>query len=69
MGTSVRLKRRINMMLLEESYREEKETRERHLAIYTEQIQKYALECSKQTIEEFIAERYRQNMTQSVLFF
>lgn len=52
------------MMLLEESYREEKEARQRRLAVYAEQIQKYTLERSKQTIEELVTERHRQNMTQ-----
>lgn len=51
-------------MLLEESYLEEKEARERRLAVYAEEIQKYTLERSKQIIEELVAERYRQNLTQ-----
>lgn len=56
------------MMLLEESYREEKEVRERRLAIYMEQIQKYMLECSKQIIEELVVERHRQNMPQQEIY-
>lgn len=51
-------------MLLEESYLEEKEARERRLAVYAEEIQKYTLERSKQIIEELVAERHRQNLTQ-----
>lgn len=51
-------------MLLKDSYLEEKETRKRRLSIYAEEIQKYTLERSKRIIEELVAERHRQNLTQ-----
>lgn len=41
-----------------------KRTREKRLTAYLEKIQEYTLERVKQIIDELIAKRHRQNMTQ-----
>lgn len=51
-------------MLMEDNYQAEREAREKRLAAYSEKIQEYTLEHAKQIIDELVAERHRQNMTQ-----
>ena len=47
-----------------EEYMTEKESREKRLMIYTEEIQKKVLQNSEQVIQKLVEERHRQHMTQ-----
>ena len=47
-----------------EEYMTEKESREKRLMIYTEEIQKKVLQNSEQDIQKLVEERHRQHMTQ-----
>ena len=52
------------MMLMEENYQAEREAREKRIAEYSKRIQEYTLAHSRQIIDELVAERHRQNITQ-----
>lgn len=47
-----------------EEYMTEKESREKRLMIYTEEIQKKVLQNSEQVIQKLVEERHRRHMTQ-----
>ena len=47
-----------------EEYMTEKESREKRLMIYTEEIQNKVLQNSEQVIQKLVEERHRQHMTQ-----
>ena len=47
-----------------EEYMTEKESREKRLMIYTEEIQKKVLQNSEQVIQKLVEERHRQHKTQ-----
>lgn len=52
------------MIYMEETYQEEKASREKRLAAYAEEMQIYTLEGARKIIEELVQERHRQKLTQ-----
>ncbi|MDY3250812.1 MAG: helix-turn-helix transcriptional regulator [Candidatus Choladocola sp.] len=54
-------------MMCEEEYKAEVEARKRRLLAYAEEIQKKTHENTSRLIEELVAERHRQNITQQEL--
>ena len=54
-------------MIEKDAYRAEKEARERRLMAYSDRIQNRMMEASSEIIDELVAERRRQNVTQQEL--
>lgn len=52
------------MIVETNDYKAEKEARLRHLAVYTEEVQKRMQHISTNIIKELVAERNRQKLTQ-----
>ena len=54
-------------MIEKDAYKAEKEARERRLMAYSDRIQNRMMEASSEIIDELVAERHRQNVTQQEL--
>ena len=54
-------------MIEKDAYKAEKEARERRLMAYSDRIQNRMMEASSEIIDELVAERRRQNVTQQEL--